>query len=120
MKPTNSKLEAIRSAIENDIKTHQRAASIAMENIEKFNTSSDDFNSESLRFNINQFIAGYLSHIKSSVENVDLNRAETIIRYHFHTQSTKGQSAANPVILRGQEVIADILKSYVNRFFNVA
>lgn len=119
MSTTETKLDAIRAAFEQDINTHARATEDAFAKLEKMNTSTEDYKQANWQFGLNQYVAGYLRKIKEiTVDSAEpIKRVESRIRFHAYQQRTKGSLDDKQEISVAQAAVAVILEGYVENFF---
>lgn len=115
MSTTETKLDAIRAAFEQDINTHERATEEAFAKLEKMNISHKDYKQANWQFGLNQYVAGYLRKVKeSTIESGEpIKTIERRIRFHAFRQRTKGALDDHVA----QATVAVTLEGYINRFF---
>ncbi len=121
MSTTEEKLEAIRAAFEQDIKTHSNLAEEAFAKLEEMNISPEDYKLANWQFGLNHYVAGYLRKIKEltvgSEESIDA--VERRIRFHAYQQRSKGALDDKQEISAAQTVVAFTLEGYMEKFFEV-
>ena len=115
---TTEKINAVIDAINQDIAQHKDVAKHAMLVLEQMNVSEEDYKEANLCFGLNQFMIGYLSHIKDTLAGADIKTTENLIRYHAYYQRTKGNLTDGSNISIGQAAVATILDGYVTKFFD--
>ena len=112
------KLNTILETISQDIAECKEVAKHAMLVLEQMNVSKKDYKEANLCFGLNQFMIGYLSHIKDTLAGADIKTTENLIRYHAYYQRTKGNLTDGSNISIGQAAVATILDGYVTKFFD--
>ena len=119
MSTTETKLDAIRAAIEQDINTHARATEEAFAKLENMNVSPKEYKQANWQFGLNQYVAGDLRKIKElTVDSAEpIKRVESRIRFHAYQQRTKGSLDDKQEISVAQAAVAVILEGYVEKFF---
>lgn len=119
MSTTETKLDAIRAAFEQDINTYTRAAEEAFAKLEKMNISTEDYKQSNWLFGLNQYVVEYLRKIKElTVDSAEpIKRVESRIRFHAYQQRTKGSLDDKQEISVAQAAVAVILEGYVENFF---
>lgn len=115
---TTEKINAVIDAINQDIAQHKDVAKHAMLVLEQMNVSEEDYKEANLCFGLNQFMIGYLSHIKDTLAGADIKTTENLIRYHAYYQRTKGNLTDGSNISIGQAAVATILDGYIAKFFD--
>lgn len=116
--PTTEKLNAVLDAINQDIAQRNDVAKHAMLVLEHMNVTENDYKEANLCFGLNQFVVGYLTHIKGTITGTDVKSAENLIRFHAYYQHTKGNLTDGSNISIGQATVATILDGYVTKFFD--
>lgn len=114
---TTEKINAVIEAISQDIAQHKDVAKHAMLVLEQMNVSEKDYKEANLCFGLNQFMVGYLTHIKDTITGTDIKTAENLIRFHSYHQHTKGNLTDGKDLTIGQATIAILLDGYIERFF---
>ncbi len=119
MSTTETKLDAIRAAFEQDINTHAQATEEAFTKLEKMNISPEDYKQANWQFGLNHYVAGYLRKIKeATVDGAEpIKSIESRIRFHAYQQRTKGTLDDKQEISAAQATVAVILEGYVEKFF---
>lgn len=110
-------IDSVICAIDSDINDHQNTAWAAMNTLEKFNATPEEFKKANITFALNSYVVNYLNRIKSVVMERDLKKAENIIRYHSFNQHAKGNLDDGSTISVAQATVAVILSYYIANFF---
>lgn len=116
---TTEKLNAVLEAINKDIAQHRDVAKHAMLVLEHMNVTvtDEEYKEANLCFGLNQFIVGYLTHIKETIAGMDIKSVENLIRFHAYNQHTKGNITDGSNISIGQAAVATLLGGYITKFF---
>ena len=114
---TTEKLKAVLDAINQDIMQHRNVAKNAMLVLEHMNVTEEEYKEANLCFGQNQFIVGYLTHIKETIAGTDIKSVENLIRFHANYQHTKGNLTDGSNISIGQAAVATLLGNYITKFF---
>lgn len=119
MSTTETMLDAIRAAFEQDINTHERAAEEAFAKLEKMDISPKEYKQANWQFGLNQYVAGYLRKIKEFIfaSTEPIKRVESRVRFHAYQQRIKGSLDDKQEISAAQTAVAVILEVYVKNFF---
>lgn len=114
---TDEKITAVLETISQDIARHRKAAENAMLSLEYVNVAEDEYKKANTCFCQNQFIVGYLSHIKEVIAVSDIKFAEVFIRFHAYFQYKNGSPDDGLFISTGRAEVASLLDGYIATFF---
>lgn len=114
---TTEKIKNLLDSINQDIEERREAAKQAMLTIERMSVSETEYKEANLGFGLNQFVIGYLAHVKENVDGSDEKTAENFIRFHAHYQHTKGNLSDGQPLSVAQATVAILLDGYVAKFF---
>lgn len=119
MSTTETNLDAIRAAFEQDIKTHANLAEEAFAKLEKMNLSPEEYKNANLTFGLNNYVAGYLRKLKEiTIDSGEpIKRIESRIRFHAYQQHIKGNLDDKQMISVAQAAVVVTLDGYVAKFF---
>lgn len=118
MKPNETKINAILDAIGQDIETHENLIEAAFATLEKMNISNEEYKAANRQLGLSAYIAGYLRNlIELTVAKEPLKTIENRMRFHAHSQRTKGELDDDQEISEAQKIVAVLLEGYVQKFF---
>ncbi len=118
MSATETKIDAIRDAISQDIERHANLAEDAFTTMEKMNVSPEEYKKANWAFGLNYYVAGYLRRFTEMTTTKEpLSRIENRMRFHAYQQRTKGELGDRGEISAAQKTIAELLEEYVKKFF---
>lgn len=118
MKPNETKINAILDAIGHDIETHENLIETAFVTLEKMNISNEEYKAANRQLGLSAYIAGYLRNlIELTVAKEPLKTIENRMRFHAHSQRTKGELDDDQEISEAQKIVAVLLEGYVQKFF---
>lgn len=121
MEPNETKINAILDAIGQDIEIHENLIETAFATLEKMTISDEEYNAANRQLGLSAYIAGYLRNlIELTVAKEPLKTIENRMRFHAHSQRTKGELDDDQEISEAQKIVAVLLEGYVQKFFETA
>lgn len=116
---STEKINAILDTLSQEIARRKKTAEKAMQDLEAMNlTPPEQYKDANVRFGINCYVAGYLSHIKAEAEKAnDIKKIENILRFHAYQQREKGSLDDGRDTSIGQGAVAIFLDRYVMQYF---
>lgn len=115
---TTEKINAVIDAINHDIAGYKEVAKHAMAVLEHMNVTEEEYKEANLCFGLNQFMIGYLTHVKDTITGADIKSVENLIRFHAYHQHTKGNLTDGSNLSIGQAAVATALDGYIAKFFD--